>query len=330
MPDPLILNCGSGAALSSSYLFVYLSIQRVQLPTTDPSVFLATNGSVGVPVTDPAAIALWTAGPACDAPADGTWDPDATYALGQTVGSAGVPWTYRSLHNSNKGHPPQSGGIETMDGWWTNVCQPPQVANQLLAKSGFGYVFTDALPDITGMTWQANNGGTTFWDVDIPGDIYYLYDVGVRLNFTDFTTADLRAQAFLKTDGSEGVIIAPSTSSGKFCTWHTSGVSSPPILQLFGWPAIPKDFDGTPAVGDSYSTTMVPAGGTGPYTFDLIAGALPRGLSLDDVTGAISGTLLEVGTFSYTIRVTDSLGATATVTCGIGVGCKSSTGNSGY
>lgn len=74
---------------------------------------------------------------------------------------------------------------------------------------------------------------------------------------------------------------------------------------------------GTPAtsatVGTAYTSDYNASGGTGPYTFSLVAGTLPAGLSLNTSTGTISGTPTTAGTASgLQVRVTDSLGATAT------------------
>ncbi len=324
----LILNCGSSPQLTSSYFFVYLSIQNVQLPVADAPPALTSDTSV-IPPTNPLNIAQWSFGALCPPPAAGVWSGTTTYGIGDTVSSPGVPWTYKSVRGPNLNHPPQVGGIEVMDGWWTNSCQPPQTLNQLLPKSGFGYIFTDAVPDLTTLTWAASLGNSIFWNVTPPGDIVYVADVGVRLNYSDGTKVDLRAQSFVTNPGTQGEIVAPTTSSGEFHCWHTSGLSSPPNLILSNWQPIPKSFDGTPVVGSPYSSTMVPAGGTPPYTFRLIAGALPRGTTLNPSTGVISGTLLDVGTFTFTIQVTDSLGATAEVTCGIGTGCGGGSGKRG-
>src|SRR5213079_3108342 len=70
----------------------------------------------------------------------------------------------------------------------------------------------------------------------------------------------------------------------------------------------------TGTVGTPYSSTVVATGGTGGYTFALIGGALPSGLTLNPTSGVISGTPgpTAYGTFSYKVQVTDSQGNTAT------------------
>jgi len=67
--------------------------------------------------------------------------------------------------------------------------------------------------------------------------------------------------------------------------------------------------DGT--VGVPYSYTFTPIGGTGPFTFSIIAGSLPPGLALDEATGIISGVPTQGGDFGFTIQVTDSTEASA-------------------
>ena len=60
--------------------------------------------------------------------------------------------------------------------------------------------------------------------------------------------------------------------------------------------------------GSLYSETVTATGGTGPYTYAIIAGALPPGLIFNTATGLISGTPTGTGTFSVTIQATDSVG----------------------
>jgi hypothetical protein len=61
------------------------------------------------------------------------------------------------------------------------------------------------------------------------------------------------------------------------------------------------------SVGAAYSQTITASGGTAPYTFTVISGALPPGLTLSS-GGALSGTPTTVGSFSFTVRATDSAG----------------------
>jgi uncharacterized protein (TIGR03437 family) len=59
-----------------------------------------------------------------------------------------------------------------------------------------------------------------------------------------------------------------------------------------------------------YSQTITAVGGTPPYTFDLLSGTLPPGLTLAP-NGAIAGTPTASGTYNFFIRVTDAGGMTA-------------------
>jgi putative flippase GtrA len=60
-------------------------------------------------------------------------------------------------------------------------------------------------------------------------------------------------------------------------------------------------------VGVAYSQTLTVSGGSGPYTFALISGLLPAGLSLNTSTGEISGTPAAAATnVALTFRVTDA------------------------
>lgn len=65
-------------------------------------------------------------------------------------------------------------------------------------------------------------------------------------------------------------------------------------------------------VGNLYGSTTVSAvNGTAPYSWSIVAGTLPAGLSLAPTTGVISGTPTTAGAYPVTIRVTDALGYTA-------------------
>jgi hypothetical protein len=65
-------------------------------------------------------------------------------------------------------------------------------------------------------------------------------------------------------------------------------------------------------VSYAYSTQLSGAKGIAPYTFAVVSGALPAGLSLAP-NGAISGTPTAVGAASFGVQITDRAG-TSTVT----------------
>ena len=68
--------------------------------------------------------------------------------------------------------------------------------------------------------------------------------------------------------------------------------------------------DGT--VGQAYTQPVHATGGTGALTWSIVAGTLPQNLSLNPMTGVISGTPTAAGTSSFTVRVADTAGQAVT------------------
>ncbi|HEY3837554.1 MAG TPA: putative Ig domain-containing protein [Bryobacteraceae bacterium] len=60
------------------------------------------------------------------------------------------------------------------------------------------------------------------------------------------------------------------------------------------------------SVNAAYSQTLTAAGGTGPYTWSVVSGKLPAGMSLS-AGGVISGTATAAGTATFTVQVADSI-----------------------
>ena len=65
-------------------------------------------------------------------------------------------------------------------------------------------------------------------------------------------------------------------------------------------------------VGQPYAIGVFADGGTTPYSWTQIAGALPPGLALQASPGRIQGTPTTAGTYSFTLRADDSAGQSAT------------------
>ena len=66
-------------------------------------------------------------------------------------------------------------------------------------------------------------------------------------------------------------------------------------------------------VGQAYSATLVAAGTTGAVTWSLVSGTIPEGLILEP-SGLISGAPTTAGDYSFTVRVDDEAGQSATAT----------------
>jgi len=69
----------------------------------------------------------------------------------------------------------------------------------------------------------------------------------------------------------------------------------------------------------AYSAVLLASGGSTPYTWS-VSGNFPGGLNLDPAAGKITGVPLSTGSFSFTAKVTDHIGAAATATLTITVG----------
>jgi subtilisin family serine protease len=62
----------------------------------------------------------------------------------------------------------------------------------------------------------------------------------------------------------------------------------------------------------AYNATLTATGGTTPYSWSIISGALPTGLTLASGTGVISGTPTGTGTSNFTVQVSDANSLTGT------------------
>ncbi|HYA18814.1 MAG TPA: Ig domain-containing protein [Bryobacteraceae bacterium] len=74
----------------------------------------------------------------------------------------------------------------------------------------------------------------------------------------------------------------------------------------------------TGKAGTAYSSSIVASGGTGSYTYAIIAGSLPAGLTLNTSTGAITGTPA-AGAYSFTVEATDSSGTPSEAACSLSI-----------
>jgi hypothetical protein len=71
--------------------------------------------------------------------------------------------------------------------------------------------------------------------------------------------------------------------------------------------------------GVFYNASVIARGGTPPYSWNVSAGSLPQGLTLDSSTALISGSTSQSGTFTFAAMVTDSAAQSAGQTFNLSV-----------
>jgi hypothetical protein len=118
--------------------------------------------------------------------------------------------------------------------------------------------------------------------------------------------------------GSSGLINGVPTTAGTFTfTVEVKDETRARDTETFTVEILPPDAPtittealASGTVGEFYCCgNLFASGGVQPYTWSVVAGTLPPGLELPKGENTISGTPTTAGTFTFTVRVTDDLGA---------------------
>jgi hypothetical protein len=141
-------------------------------------------------------------------------------------------------------------------------------------------------------------------------------------------------QASKGTISSTGMFAAPSVTSSTIVTVTVASAADKTVIatsQVTVTPLSKLSFASEPlpagTAGSAYSATLSATGGTAPYTWKVVGGSLPQGLSLDKSTGAISGTTALAGTFSFTASVTDASSTAASAALSLAISPETTASN---
>lgn len=131
-----------------------------------------------------------------------------------------------------------------------------------------------------------------------------------------FTTASVLPEG-LSLDRATGIFSATDVATpGTFAIVVTvTDISGATVTRAFVLQVIPQPLTiagdaPNGATGTAYAYTYAVTGGTPPYAWSIVAGALPNGVAIDSGVGEISG-MPQAGNYAWTVRCTDSAGITA-------------------
>ena len=106
------------------------------------------------------------------------------------------------------------------------------------------------------------------------------------------------------TEGSWGFVIRAQSGSTLDSKAYALAVRQPLSVKSPFGPARPPSSE----VGIRLGKTFTVTGGSGPYTWALMSGALPPGVILDATKGTVAGTPQAAGVFAFSVSATDSEG----------------------
>ena len=122
----------------------------------------------------------------------------------------------------------------------------------------------------------------------------------------------------LTLNSSTGLLSGTPTAAGSYpftvkITDTTGGTATKAVtLVIAAAPSLANPAPPSGQAGVAYSDALAVTGGTGPFTWAVSGGSLPPGLTLNASTGLLSGTPTDLGLYSFTVKVTDAFGLTAT------------------
>ena len=152
----------------------------------------------------------------------------------------------------------------------------------------------------------------------IPGDLQEFQATGV---YSDGSARDVTSQtAWLSSDTTvarmitNSVVVGVSTGTTTISATLTNVVGSTTLTVQSAPLSLTTTSLTNGMVNRPYAVTLMAKGGTLPYTWSIVDGSLPLGLTLNTASGLITGTPITTGTVYFVAQVSDAGSPTQTVT----------------
>jgi large repetitive protein len=251
----------------------------------------------------------------------------ATSVSAQAAQYAGVSALGASATNSGSNFIPQQRESTTQGNNW------------IVGELGFVTAASTTQTALAGNSREvsiaASSVGGSLYDSTCAGDANLLLQnqLNSSQNWAS-VSVELQTGGASVTFNSYASVLSASIQSGLLLPNSTAwflltSVEGPPGFVIFPNAPIPVAANLAGGLtGLAYTETISAKGGISPYTFSLSVGALPAGTSLTGSTGVIAGTPSTAGTFNFTIKATDSTGASGTQNFQIIIAAPSAGGGS--
>jgi large repetitive protein len=273
---------------------------------------------IAVPATSAAVVATTTTGTYTSASV--TWTP------GSNNGSAVTLWTVTPFVGSVAGTP------------WTSTSPAAASATLTGLTNGQTYTFQVVATNIVGGSTPAvSNSLVLPANLAVTTSTLPASEVSLVYNQTLVATGGTLPYVWTLTSGSlptglalsslgviSGTATAANNGSAPFTVTATDANSVTSFraesIVIAALPVVTTaSLASVQIFGTGYSQTLANSGGTGPFTWNVTAGALPTGLSLAASTGIISGTPTASGVFGFTVTVHDANAKSASLALNIQV-----------
>jgi hypothetical protein len=268
-PPTLSMTPAAGALAGGTVATAYPAVTLTASGSASPYAFTVSSGTL------PPGLSLGTV-----TSPTGT---SSTVQLSGTPTTAG-PYNFTiEAADSSTGTTPPDGKLRISRAYSIVIAPQPVVANPVSATVAYGSLNNPITLNITGGTANSVAIGTQAVHGTATAS-------GTSITYTPVAGYG----------GPDSFTYTATNGSGTSAPATVTITVSPPTITV-NPTTLPN-----PVTGIFYSRTVSATGGTGPFTYSVVPGTLPDGLSINASSGVISGTPTGAGPSSFTVTALDS------------------------